>query len=414
MQDTKKKAQRVSKNAINQGISKPSKGGFLDTSEQVGTKPKKQHNQCSCSSCGNEDDFKLNQSTNSNNSNILQKRSKRKHQSESLAMSIISLLDEERDTITENSIDDWEAYNRVQGDLKSFWNMWKCARTLEKKGDKVTTRYCKNRLCLVCSAIRQAQGMERHKPILKDWGDSAYFVTLTKKTVKEEDLKEAVNFLVDTLKKIKARMKKQYQRKQIDKLQVISKLECTYNPKTKEYHPHFHLIIKGKENAHSVKEYWLGYVKEAGYKANDRGQDIRKCDDNVLKELFKYITKITSSSSKSNTKKLIYPKALLAIFRAFKHKRTFEVHGFKLPKLEVEKMDDEAKEVVIVEGVEEGGELAPSDTVEYFEWSKSQCDWVSITTGSFIAWEYKDLKEKDKALEILEELDKKIVRSSSS
>lgn len=414
MQDTKKKAQRVSKNAKKQGVCKPSKGGFLDTSEQVGTSHKKQPNKCSCKCSSSEDDFKLNQSTNSNNSNILQKRSKRKHQSESLAMSIINELDRERDAISENSIDDWEGYNRIQGDLKSFWNMYKCAKTLEKKGDKVTTRYCKNRLCLVCSAIRQAQGMERHKPILKDWGDSAYFVTLTKKTVKEHELQASVNFLVETLKKLKDRMKKQYQRKQIDKLQVISKLECTYNPITEEYHPHFHLIIKGKENAHRVKEYWLGYVKEAGYSANNKGQDIRKCDDNVLKELFKYITKITSSSSKSNTKKLIYPKALLAIFRAFKHKRTFEVHGFKLPKIEVEKMDDEAKETVTVEGVEDGGELAPSDEVEYFEWDKKQCDWVSTTTGGFIAWHYKDLKEKDKALETLKELDKKIVRCSSS
>jgi hypothetical protein len=69
---------------------------------------------------------------------------------------------------------------------KSYWNMFHCTATLEKVGDKVTARYCKNRTCMVCNSIRTAQNINTYEPVLEAWKEEMFMVTLTVPNCKGE------------------------------------------------------------------------------------------------------------------------------------------------------------------------------------------------------------------------------------
>ena len=144
----------------------------------------------------------------------------------------------------------------------------------------------------------------------------------------------------DTLGQIHAKLKKQYQRNKREKVMGLRKLECTYNPTRNDYHPHYHLIIKGKRNAEDFLNEWLSRVPKTSYKA----QDLRPADNKSSKELFKYFTKVvtTVKDKKGEVKdRKIYADAMDVIFNDIKGKRTFQNFGFKAPKVISEDLDTE-------------------------------------------------------------------------
>jgi len=212
----------------------------------------------------------------------LGKRAARKFVQKPIIEALIEISAEQKDAKTRKGTP-W---------VKQFSNILKCSSILKSTGDKVTARYCNSRACLVCSAIRTGKLWNKYENALKRTKEP-FFVTLTQGP--RVDAME--------LRKTIAQMTKRFQdcigvlKKRKKNLVGFRKLEVTYETKGKHkntYHPHFHCLVDGEEQAYWLVSEWLKRNPEASAKA----QDVRKWEDGDLNEMFKYITKFFDKDGK--------------------------------------------------------------------------------------------------------------------
>jgi hypothetical protein len=245
---------------------------------------------------------------------------------------------------------------------KSYINTVFCCHQLHQKDGKITSRYCNNRWCVVCNRIRIAKAINGYLPELRKLEDPQ-FVTLTIPNVRKSDLRSAISAMIRSW-----RLLYQYLNKQKVQLRGVRKIECTYNPDEDSYHPHFHLIVAGRENAEMILQEWL----RRWPKAKRIAQDIRPADDGSMIELFKYFTKVI-------TKQQMYVPALDIIFRAMVGHRVFQPYGITRVTEEVEQLQAE-----VIEGIE------PGETFwEWLDW-----DWIDTATGKMLTGYVPDEKLK--------------------
>ena len=233
---------------------------------------------------------------------------------------------------------------------KSYNNtIFGCSALLYQTGKTITSTYCNNRWCVVCNRIRTAKQIIGYKKPLSELKEK-YFVTLTIPNVDKEILRAEIQQMIKNFQLIKKSFAKSK-----TKFIGIRKLECTYNPILKNYHPHFHLIVNGKENADRLVNEWLKRYTNAKIIA----QDIRICDDNSMMELFKYFTKII-------TNKAVYIEALDVIFRAMRGLRVYQ--PFSIQKV-TEDIDEIEKQII-------------EDLIEAEKtWEWIENDWVYTPDG---------------------------------
>lgn len=143
--------------------------------------------------------------------------------------------------------------------------------------------------------------------------------------------------MINGFRIISSKCRKRAQRNKGIKLIGIKSLECNYNPKTKKYNPHLHLIVANKEMAEIVVKEWLIMCPER--LASPKAQKLTKVwnNEDALIEIVKYGSKIftepdVNNKSSKKTKRDIYVAALHNIFKAMKGLRIFERFGFNLPK----------------------------------------------------------------------------------
>ena len=233
---------------------------------------------------------------------------------------------------------------------KSYVNSFFCASILQQTGQKITSKYCNNRWCLVCNRIRTAKLISGYKEVLKSLLDKQ-FVTLTIPNVSGEDLHEIIRNLISNFISLKTTFKKRR-----TPIIGIRKLEVTYNPIRRDFHPHFHLVIENGQVARDIVTEWL----KRHPTATDKAQDIRPADENSIMELFKYFTKIV-------TKGALYYEPLDTIFRSMAGLRVFQAMGVKkdisedIEELQAEIYKDlEAREAI---------------------WTWIETDWIDKETG---------------------------------
>lgn len=223
--------------------------------------------------------------------------------------------------------------------VKQYWNTYHCQNMIYETDGKLYSKFCKNRFCTVCLAIRKADIINRYYPILKSWEDP-HFVTLTVKAVRLKNLNKWMKGMNKAFQLIKERCKKRNQRGKGIKLMGIKSLECNFNPQKRTYNPHFHIIVPNKEIAELlVKEWQSQWNKTNTIHASCKAQHIRKVDnlEHDLIETIKYGSKIFTDPDIKNKGKhslppLIYAKALDNIFIAMKSQRIFDRFGFNLPR----------------------------------------------------------------------------------
>lgn len=117
---------------------------------------------------------------------------------------------------------------------------------------------CRVRLCPMCQ-YRRSLKMYRELRIVFDLIKERYprskflFLTLTVKNMGAEDL-------ADSLKHMQVGVQKLFRGKDVKKiiLGTVQSLEITYNRESKEYHPHYHVLI------HTVSNLYFGrnYIKQ--------------------------------------------------------------------------------------------------------------------------------------------------------
>lgn len=198
----------------------------------------------------------------------------------------------------------------------SYFGSLLCCDVVRQRYKLIESSYCNQRWCLVCNRIRTARLISGYLGEMQRFRNP-YFVTLTKKTVTAEDLPASMAYMAETWRKIADTA-----RKSRKKFRGVRKAECTIRPGGL-YHYHFHLVIEGKGNAQWLINTWLDRM---GDQADARAQDMRPANDNSLKELFKYFTKLTAKD-KAGKVELIDPKRMDVIFQAMRGKRVFQPFG---------------------------------------------------------------------------------------
>jgi Replication protein len=192
---------------------------------------------------------------------------------------------------------------------KSYWQTWHCSRAILQDGDKLRAKYCNQRWCLLCNRLRTAKLMNGYVPVLEKMANPQ-FVTLTIPNVTAENLKVTIEKMTHTFNQCRDVLRKQGTR-----TIGIRKTECTVNETTLEYHPHFHLVVDGADEANAIVKQWLLHNPNASAKA----QDVTECT--AAQELFKYFTKLLTKTGQ------FLPVHMDVIFRAMKGKRVYQPFG---------------------------------------------------------------------------------------
>lgn len=232
--------------------------------------------------------------------------------------------------------------------------LFDCGALLVQEGQKLTSRYCNGRWCNTCNRIRTAKLTEGYKKPLGEFRDPQ-FVTLTIVSVKGHILGETVRSMIKNFQLITRSIRRK------GEFNGIRKIECTYNSIKDTYHPHFHVILDGKENAETLRKEWL--IRNPT--SMPRPQNIRSLDSGGLMELFKYTTKIVTKSKRDGF--VIHVKALDVIFQSLHGLRTFQPFG---------------KVRIINEDIDEL--KAETYDIPYYEsavWQWQENDWYSISHG---------------------------------
>lgn len=301
------------------------------------------------------DDFEISGSTSKTDTQVLLKRARRKYLASHLSVSIT------------------EYAKSVHSILeKSYRNSIYCCKTLTcDVTGKIKGNYCKTRWCIICNSIRTAKYINAYTPIITSWKEP-YFVTLTEKNCKAEDLHDRITAMQSILSTIQKKYTKRASRKSDSKMLIgIRKLECTYNIRTDEYHPHFHFIVDCRNTAKTLHSEWLNRNDLAGIK----GQDFRKADINSCMELFKYMTKIlVKKSGSDDDRRTIHPPSLDVIFNAMRRRHTIQPFGFK--------------KVPFADTLPDNTDCITEDldrfAVEIYEWEQGVTDWVNVDTGELL------------------------------
>lgn len=289
----------------------------------------------------------------------LNKRAKRKLITNKMVFSLVDIAKSKGD------------FDRV----KQYWNSFHCQNNIISSGNTLYGKFCKNRCCTLCTAIRKAEIINKYYATISQWED-VHFVTLTVKACKAEGLNKRVWRMKKAFNLIHNRCKKQNQRDKGIKLIGVKSLECNFNPKDKTYNPHYHIIVPSLEIAQLLKKEWIrqwkpvngGYVYKYVY---PKAQDIRKVEDleHTLIETIKYGSKIFTEpdlqkKGKLSTNRMLYIAALDNIFAALNGVRLFDRFGFNLP--QQTKNESNFKWV---------------GNFEKWKYSTNDADWINKNTG---------------------------------
>lgn len=251
----------------------------------------------------------------------LQKWAKRKMISRALVLKLIDVAKEYGDTEF----------------IQKCWNAYHCLGKIYTTGGRLHGDYCKHRFCPLCCGIHKADMINRYYPYFKREWEHPYFVTLTVKSPKAKNLKKIVDAMCRAMSKIIDKYNRGYKKGKCSRLIGIRALECGFNPDKHTYNPHFHIIVKNKEIAETLKKEWCK-LWTLRY-ANPAAQKVKRVWDmqGALIELIKYCGKIFTEPEydkklQGMAKPIIYAHALYNILKVLEKKHVFEPFGFTLPK----------------------------------------------------------------------------------
>lgn len=233
---------------------------------------------------------------------------------------------------------------------KGYWNTFYCNQVLSQEGKKIIGKYCGNRWCHECNRIRTAKLINGYKPVVENFKDPMYTV-LTVKNVSCD-----VQVLRGKVKEMNGEFRKiidLIRKRDGVYIEAIRTIEVTYNLKTDEFHPHFNIIVNGKENAKMIIYEWLKHFPDK--EVNLGGQCMKKADSGTLSELFKYVVKFDKKNP---------PAATDIIFQALAGIKITSPTGVK-------RVPEEVEELISTEIPE----LEPADRLWW--WSATDKDWIT-------------------------------------
>ena len=248
-----------------------------------------------------------------------------------------------------------------------------CGDVIEQADGKTRSHYCGARWCLVCSRVRTARAIEAYEPIVEKWSEP-YMVTLTVRNVSGDDLARTL----DDFARIFDLCKRSITGTHRLPFVAIRKLECTFSVHRGDYHPHLHIVIEGREQAELLRSLWL---QRCGERADVAGQDVRPCNGNAVKELAKYMTKLTVRIHKTDGMRAAPVWALDRIFTAMKGRKSLQCFGFRLDRVVEQGIEGDDLHVTAADAVVRTEEKAPI----YWRWEQAAADWIDHETGEVLS-----------------------------
>lgn len=200
-----------------------------------------------------------------------------------------------------------------------------CHHTILHQGNKAMVMSCRHRWCGVCNRDRMRKAVRAYGEQLKELPDP-YMVTLTIKNCKGKKLNETLTKMQETWRSIYKVV-----RNECGMVYGFKKLEITYNQTTDEYHPHYHLMVSGLDQAMRIQSLWM--AKLGKQLANQGGQAVHTImnPDKAMLEVLKYCYKTYQEGE------VIPPQALHTIHLALYRRRTHEPLGIKkAPEVQLE------------------------------------------------------------------------------
>lgn len=198
---------------------------------------------------------------------------------------------------------------------KQYRNTYYCSRVILQEGKQIRAKYCGQRWCSICNRIRTARLIAAYKPKIEEMFNP-HFVTLTIEAVNGTELGDVYDEMVIAFKACTRNLRKTHG----VNVYGIRKLETNYNPVSKTYNPHYHIVVEGCKAAFYLYSEWLRYWRKRKRKVSYKAQDLRPVKEGSEMELFKYFTKVFFKNN-------MYPKALDVLFKAMKGRRTVQPIG---------------------------------------------------------------------------------------
>ena len=178
--------------------------------------------------------------------------------------------------------------------LYECWNYIKIAKHVETGQKKlIFATSCKVRLCPCCAWRRSRKYGIENSQMLTAINGNYIFLTVTVRNCDGKDLKK-------TLDELNTGWKRFYQRKKIKSVMLgsVRNVEITYNRRTKQFHPHMHIIMQVP-----ASYYGKLYIKKSEYdriwQESIRADYIPICDVRKVKgkkavfEVSKYVAKLS-------------------------------------------------------------------------------------------------------------------------
>lgn len=260
----------------------------------------------------------------------------------------------------------------LKGELEKYYrNTLYCSHVLIQKEKTLKSTYCNSRTCLTCNAIRTAKYINYYGKQVLELNDPQ-FLTLTAPTIwciNPENLRYEIELRQKAWRKI-------CQNAHYHKMNLkgVKSLEVVPRPDD-YYHPHFHIIVDGKETAEWIKKQWLNHFPKAEHYLQ---KIIPVKNKGGLLEVFKYGTKFISERNEvqnDGTFKKVHfkvePKVTDLIIQALRNKRIVETFG-GIKRIK----DDDVNELTELTSYQE------LDWVEEEIWRWiDDFDWVNTTTG---------------------------------
>jgi hypothetical protein len=254
-----------------------------------------------------------------------------------------------------------------------------CGSFLMQQGDTFSWWKCKKKWCSTCQNIRTADLINGFKHILEDFKEPT-LVVLTMKNCKGKKLKDRYKKMIHAFKLARRNVHKTYGMN----IDGIRTWECTYNEEEDTYHPHFNIIVDGREVAELLVMYWMNYWNtiKPGY-CSMKGQYISAISSSKdLLEVFKYVTKLSVSEREE-------VKAQDWVFQCTRGKRLVQTFG-KLKKVKIEEKEHHEEKVE--------GTTTEEDYVDFWWWDTLWNTYRNSEGEILATWEevkaYQNEKER--------------------
>ncbi|MCB9214456.1 MAG: protein rep [Ignavibacteria bacterium] len=252
-----------------------------------------------------------------------------------------------------------------------YFNCLRCADYIEQCEDgRLRSHYCNGRLCSICQAIRTAKAISQYLPLILSFADPCS-LTLTRRTVTGENLRSTIRQMEVEFRRIRDIARKKYN------FDCLRKTEVTYNRESGLYHPHFHIIVDGKDVASFVLEQWLKRHKTSAHRNAQEMESVEAGNTKAIQKLFGYVTKlVTHIEGKSF---LVPVECLDVIVSALYNKRALQPYGRLIQAgRETEEVDD-ADSVAY-----EAPHASTIGNGILGKWEQDAETWVDQRTGEFL------------------------------